>query len=287
MGDMPFGYILLENDKTDAKISNVEVVDKPHLFYVRFNTVLQSLDCKNRNGRVYNGDALVKGLSTPEIDELIRNKKWKGECDHPVTKDIQRIASVLSKYESHYITKWWRDGNLIKGTIESIDDGLYGTALAKRVLQGENPSFSLRALAMLEKNGTTTYVNKPPRVITYDEVNLPSHKEAYAEQRKEKVISDGKTEHVFEGTDPKLFAEYKKGTTSFAIEATDIKDMLVSKSDNLKIVCESFDIDPASVQLTNGGRLLTAKSGSDTLVWTLEQQLVRRSVDYFNHMMRR
>ena len=283
---MPFGYILLENDMTDEKVTNVEVVDKPHLFYVRFNTVLQSLDCKNRNGRIYNGDALVKGLSAPEITELINNKKWKGECDHPITKDIQRIASDLSKYESHYITKWWREGNLIKGTIESIDDNMYGTALAKRVLQGENPSFSLRALAMLEKEGTTTYVNKPPRVITYDEVNLPSHKEAYAEKRKEKVISDGKNEIVYEGTDAKLANRYKKGETAFAIEANDIKDMLISHSDNLKIVCESFDIDPATVKLANGGRSLTAKSGSDTLVWTLEENLVRRSVDYFNHMMK-
>ena len=62
--------------------------------------------------------------------------------------------------------------------------------------------------------------------------------------------------------------------------------MLISKSDNLKIVCESFDIDPATVKLTNGGKSLTAKAGNDTLVWILEQNLVRRSVDYFNHMMR-
>ena len=69
-------------------------------------------------------------------------------------------------------------------------------------------------------------------------------------------------------------------------EANDIKDMLISHSDNIKIVCESFDIDPSTVKLANGGRSLTAKSGSDTLVWTLEENLVRRSVDYFNHMMK-
>ena len=145
MKEKPFGYIILENDNSVAETTNVEVIEKPQLFYVRFNTVLQSLDCNNRNKRNYNGNALVEGLSTPEINELIANKKWKGECDHPITKDIQRIATVLSTKCSHYITKWWRDGNLIKGTIESIADGegLYGTALARRVLQNENPSFSL------------------------------------------------------------------------------------------------------------------------------------------------
>lgn len=275
MKEKPFGYIILENDNSVAETTNVEVIEKPQLFYVRFNTVLQSLDCNNRNKRNYNGNALVEGLSTPEINELIANKKWKGECDHPITKDIQRIATVLSTKCSHYITKWWRDGNLIKGTIESIADGegLYGTALARRVLQNENPSFSLRALAMLEKSGNITYVNKPPRVITYDEVNLPSHKEAYAEPKKQKVLDDGEKQFVYENG-------------AIAIDAGDIKDMLVTKSDNLKIVCESFDIDPMSIGITNDGDMLTIKNGSDKIVFTPEKKLAREISNYFSYMTR-
>ena len=275
MKEKPFGYIILENDNSVAETTNVEVIEKPQLFYVRFNTVLQSLDCNNRNKRNYNGNALVEGLSTPEINELIANKKWKGECDHPITKDIQRIATVLSTKCSHYITKWWRDGNLIKGTIESIADGegLYGTALARRVLQNENPSFSLRALAMLEKSGNITYVNKPPRVITYDEVNLPSHKEAYAEPKKQKILDDGQKQFVYENG-------------AIAIDAGDIKDMLVTKSDNLKIVCESFDIDPMSIGITNDGDMLTIKNGSDKIVFTPEKKLAREISNYFSYMTR-
>ena len=275
MKDKPFGYIILENDNSVSETTNVEVIEKPQLFYVRFNTVLQSLDCNNRNKRNYNGNALVEGLSTPEINELITNKKWKGECDHPITKDIQRIATVLSTKCSHYITKWWRDGNLIKGTIESIADGegLYGTALARRVLQNENPSFSLRALAMLEKSGNITYVNKPPRVITYDEVNLPSHKEAYADPKKQKVLDDGQKQFVYENG-------------AIAIDAGDIKDMLVTKSDNLKIVCESFDIDPMSIGITDNGDMLTVKNGSDRIVFTPEKKLAKDISNYFSYMSR-
>lgn len=275
MNQKPFGYIILENDNSVAETTNVEVIEKPQLFYVRFNTVLQSLDCNNRNKRNYNGNALVEGLSTPEINELIANKKWKGECDHPITKDIQRIATVLSTKCSHYITKWWRDGNLIKGTIESIADGegLYGTALARRVLQNENPSFSLRALAMLEKSGNITYVNKPPRVITYDEVNLPSHKESYAEPKKQKVLDDGQKQFVYENG-------------AIAIDAGDIKDMLVTKSDNLKIVCESFDIDPMSIGITDNGDMLTVKNGGDRIVFTPEKKLAKEISNYFSYMSR-
>ena len=79
MAEMPFGYIVLERNDHPTEVVNVQLVDKPHLFYVRFDTILQSLDCRNRNGRQYSGDALVQGLSTPEISELIANNKWKGE----------------------------------------------------------------------------------------------------------------------------------------------------------------------------------------------------------------
>lgn len=263
MAEMPFGYIVLEKNDHPTEVSNMQVIERPHLFYVRFDTILQSLDCRNRNGRQYSGDALVKGLSTPEIDELMRNNKWKGERDHPVSKDIQRIASVLSKCESHRIVKWWRDGNLIKGTIETLDDGQYGTALTRNILQGEVPSFSLRALAMLEKNGNTTFVNKPPRVITYDEVNLPSHKEAYADANTNKLVTtDGKTTTICENG-------------IIEITASDVKEMVQSKSDNLKIVCESFDIDPNSVKIINQGRQLSVAREGETFIFALESKLAR------------
>lgn len=155
---------------------------------------------------------------------------------------------------------------------------MWGTALTKNIIQGENPSFSLRALASLEKKGNVSYVNRPPKVITYDEVNLPSHKEAYAEPRKTKVISDGNTEYTYENV------KVKNG--EIAIEAADIKDMLLAKSDNLKIVCESFDIDPATVKLINGGKQLSAKSGRDTLVWAMESTLCRETADMWKYFSR-
>lgn len=276
--NMPFGYIVLEGQNDIMEATNIEVIDKPNLFYVRFNTVLQSLDCRNRNGRQYRGDAIVKGLSDDNITELIAKNKWKGERDHPITKNIQRIASVLSKESSHRITKWWRDGNLIRGTIETLDDDHYGTQLTKNILQGEIPSFSMRGLAMLEKRGNTTFVDRPPRIITYDEVNLPSHPEAYADPIKGNVSKDSNGNTVCESTD--VGALYTG--TVFAIEATDIKDMLVSKSDNLKIVCESFDIDPNSVKITDGGRSLALCRDGDTFVFTLEQSLQREVSNFWN-----
>ena len=275
MSETPFGYILLEGENDIKEVKNLEVIEKPHLFYVRFDTVLQSLDCKNRNGRQYNGDAMVKGLSDYKISELIANNKWKGERDHPITKDINRIATVSSSKESHRITKWWRDGNLIKGTIETLDDGMYGTQLTRNILQGENPSFSLRALAVLDKTGTVVMVNRPPRVITYDEVNLPSHVEAYALPKKTKVISDGTSEVTYES------AQVAQNGKVIAIEANDIKDMITRKSDNLKIVCESFDIDPSSLEVCNNGQSLSLKGGGEKFIFALENNIARDIANYY------
>lgn len=257
------GYILLENDEPQQKISNMEIVDKPHLFFVRFDTVLQSLDVRNRNMRIYKKTAVEAGLKAPEISELIDKGKWLGEAGHPITKDIQRIATVDPKYTSHRIIKWWLDGNLVKATVETLDDGLYGTKLTKGIIQGITPSFSLRALAMLEKNKTTSYVNKPPRIITYDEVVLPSHKEAYAEDKSYKNVA-------------------KVTNGAIAIEATDLKNYLVNKSDNLKIVCESFDIDPNSISVVNPNQISVKKKGM-TCVFALENKLAYQIADMWSN----
>ena len=277
----PFGYIILERQDHPDEISNVEVTDKPHLFYVRFDTILQSLDCDNRNRRNYNGDALVKGLSTSELMELMANNKWKGERDHPISKDIARISTVLSKFESHRIIKWWREDNLIKGTIETLDDGLFGTALTKNILQGEVPSFSLRGLAMLEKKGNITYVNKPPKVITYDEVNLPSHKEAYAiKSSNELMTTNGFEQMTMENVTAEDIKSITESNGAIPIRADDIKDLLVSRSDNLKIVCESFDIDPDTVKIMSNGRQLSVRRNGQTMVFALENKLMKDVSEY-------
>ena len=291
-GDV-LGYIILENESLDMPVKNIQVIDKPHLFYIRFDACLQSLDVVNRNNRKYKSSAMLEGLRDPNLDELMRNKKWKGECDHPVTTDIQRIAVVLSKYASHYILKWWNKDNLICGTLETIDDGRYGTGLARRILQGENPSFSLRALAALVQQGNIKCVNQAPRIIAYDEVNLPSHKEAYAFDNKEKIISDGKNETVLENasiSDKYVNSRYKnisKQGGVIPLTKNDLKDTISKNCENLKIVCESFDIDPATFNLTNNPNTVTVKNGSDTFAVKVgNAKLCREINDYYSYLRR-
>ena len=86
---------------------------------------------------------LVVCIHTDEIKELILNNKFKGEAGHPIDGTINRIVTVDPKFTCHRIIKWWVDGNLIKGTVETLDDDMHGTKLTKAILQNENPSFHM------------------------------------------------------------------------------------------------------------------------------------------------
>jgi len=273
--DSIVGYVIMENDNTFKEITNLDVVNDGTLCYVKFDTILQSLDCDNRNRRNYSGDAMVKSLSHPNIAELISKKKWKGEAGHPIDGSTKRIATVDPKCTSHYITKWWRDKDLIRGSIETIDDHMYGTKLCRSILQGETASFSYRGFAEMVKKGKTSYVLTPPTTITYDEVQLPSHPEAYAEPQTTLVAQSftGQTKtYVREGVD------YSRPITT-----NDLMDMVRQKSDVLQIVCESFDIDPKSIIKVDPYKV-SLRKGSDTYVYMLESTLSREIAGYMGRL---
>lgn len=275
----PFGFILMENDNSIQEVNNLDVCKDNNLFFVRFDTILQSLDCINRNRRYYKGDAIWASLTTPEVFELIKNNKLQSECGHPVDGSPARIATVDSKYTCNLIKKMWRDGNLIRGSIETLDDGMYGTKLTKGILQGINPSYSYRGFAVIDKRGNVSYVNKPPRFITYDEVNLPSHKEAYADPKKIKVVkSYNGDEHTFESTGIHEDA-------SREILGSDIQEMLIRDSDNAKVVIESFGLNPSTLK-TYGNHSLSISTGDgvtgDTFVFQTERNVARRYADLWN-----
>lgn len=266
----PFGFILMENDNSIQEVSNLDVVKDSNLFFIRFDTILQSLDCINRNRRYYKGDAIYQSITTPEVAELIRNNKLFSECGHPVDGTPARIATVDSKYTCNIIKRMWRDGNLIRGSIETLDDGMYGTKLTKGILQGINPSYSYRGFAVIDKKGNVSYVMKPPRFITYDEVNLPSHKEAYADPQKIKVAKSYTGEEAtFEST---------ASDFSRPILGSEVQEMLLRDSDNVKVVCESFGLDPSTLQ-SYGNHSLSISNGSDTFVFQTEMDVARKYAD--------
>ena len=182
-------YVVCEQttpDKSDAKILKVQ--EGKGLNYVRFSCCLQSFYGRNRNGRLWKADQIKKMAEAPEVVELIKHGSFVGEAGHPLPtadKDwsLKRICSIDPLRTSHRITSLnWKTPQLLYGIIETLDEGegTPGRRFMKNIQQGIDPAMSLRSLVPQQRNRDGTIdVLGPGRMVCYDRVYLPSHKEAY------------------------------------------------------------------------------------------------------------
>lgn len=239
-------FAIMESVAEPVQPKNIEVIDKNGLFYLRFDTVLQSFNCLNRNRRNYSDVAMMEGLRADHIQELIRNKTWMGEAGHPMEEDVKRILTIDPKLTSHKIVDFRQEGkNILKGTIETLDDGKYGTQMTKNILQGMEPAFSLRALAKLTKKADgTSLVQSRPHIVTYDWVILPSHKEAYRDTSKpiNKII---KSVHDAGNT-------IQESCTS--ILESSMLDFIAEESANIKLISDIYEVSLENMSIASNGQ---------------------------------
>lgn len=185
MSNKPIAYIIMEATMEPTKPEIVKSVNAPNMFYVTFKSCLQSFDCFNRNKRNYALNAMTEAIKADHIRELIAKGTWTGENGHPDSTDIKRILSIDPTKICHRICDVEFRGKLLYGTIETLNDDIWGKQFSKHILQGLEASFSLRALAAIQKlpDGRGIIKTKP-HIVTYDRVVLPSHREAYMETDK-------------------------------------------------------------------------------------------------------
>lgn len=172
-----------------VELRNLEVVSRPdiQLNYVTFDADLQRYGTLNRNNRVYDGQ-YREAIHDSRLKELMDSDNLFGEAGHPIgfqAAPITRIATIDPKNVSHKIKSLSNRGDFIQGHIHTLDNGLHGTSMTRLMLQGMKPSFSVRALTNIGKhpNGHEI-VTGPSRIVTFDWVVLPSHKEAYIDTNK-------------------------------------------------------------------------------------------------------
>ena len=184
--DNVVGYVLMENISEPVKIRNVRECTNNGLLYLKFDTVLQSFEVKNRNKRIYSGDAVMESLAAPHVQELIKKGSFVSEYGHPLSKEMSRVTQIDPARVCGRVNSYYRSGNLLKGEFETFDDGAMGTMLTRRILQGMEPAHSLRAVAKLSTNRNgDAIMNTRAHVIAYDTVILPSHMEAYRDDSKD------------------------------------------------------------------------------------------------------
>lgn len=258
-------FMIMESTSDPVKPKNLQVYDKNGLFYVKFDTVLQEFNKQNRNKRIYAGGPMADSLQAPHIQELQEKKTWLGEAGHPHTTEMARILTIDPKLTSHRINNHRIEGNFLKGEIETLDDGHYGTQMTKNILQGMEPAFSLRALASLIKQGDgTSLMRSKCHIVTYDWVILPSHNKAYRDQTKpiqkiaQSVQADGNA--VSE-------------SALVPVIESQITDYIRMESANVKLISNVCEVATESMSLSSDLRHVILREGSNTYAVKVEDKI--------------
>lgn len=270
------GYLIMENVMEPTKPTNLQVYDKGGLFYVKFNTYLQEFDRQNRNRRTYAKLPMLDSLNAPHVQELMSKRTWFGEAGHPMEEDVKRILTIDPKLTSHRINSFYAEGNMLKGEVETLDDGGYGTRMTKNILQGMEPAFSLRALAALTKRADgSSLVQSKSHIVTYDWVILPSHDKAYRDQTKpiQKVVQDIQN-------DGNTVTE----SATIPVMESQLKNFIALESANVKLISNVCEVSSSPISLTPDLKHAVLKEGSSTFLVNIEDKIRHEVRGYFSRL---
>lgn len=258
-------YIITENISDPVRPSELEVIDKNSLFFLRFKTRLQSFNVFNRNNRMYMGNSMMQALKADHIMELQRKGSWIGEFGHPSSDDPKRILTIDPKMACHRIVSHTVNNSFVDGVVETLDNDGYGRQFAKMILQGVEPAFSLRALAGLTKRSDgKSVVQGKVHVVNYDAVILPSHPDAYRDETTpiqkiyKAVQADGNT---------------MKECTCMPLTESAIMDFIAMESGNVKFISSVCDVAMEGMTLSEDLKNVILKESGATYVVPLEERI--------------
>lgn len=266
--DNVFAYVLMEEMSEPVQIRNLKECSKNGLLYLIFDTVLQSFEVKNRNKRIYSGDAVMESLAAPHVQELIKKGSFVSEYGHPLVKDMSRVTQIDPARVCGRVNSYYRTGNLLKGEFETFDDGGLGTMLTRRILQGLEPAHSLRAVAKLSKdrNGNDI-MNSRAHIIAYDTVILPSHVEAYRDESKDiRVVNQ-----PIVATESTEFGSHKE--YAFVVNESMLTDFVMEESKNVKLIKNICEVIPETIKLTPDLKHIILKEGTETYYVDTEDKI--------------
>ena len=220
---------------------------------------------------------MMEAVKADHIQELLYKGTWCGENGHPDSTDIKRILSIDMTKICHRIIDLEFQGNLLYGTIETLNDDAWGKQFTKHILQGLHPSFSLRALAAITKLGDGRGIIKTkPHIVTYDRVILPSHREAYMDNSKPITLVQSATEsatiqesYIPEGN---TFDDTVHEVNESAIAS--VLDYVKEESSTFKELATFFDANYDSVSLVDESKVCI-NDGDRKIIVCLE--------DYIRH----
>ena len=273
----PIAYIICESSAKDAEFNIVAQKTD----FVIAEGVIQEAEEENRNRRVYGHDDLFREIHSAKQQELVSTGNFKGEAGHPSANDLVRQQKIDPTLEQVWYTKLWMEGNYVKARFRGTNNDL-GRSFNQDLLDGQKPSFSLRALGTIQNEHGKAYVRNL-RIITYDRVYYPSHSKAYTQ----KIVSERASispyiyipDKIKEAGNIQLVEEGFQIITP--ITNASVRDYILQESCNLNTIIDNFDTFYESIQLSSNGKEVTLiDKNYDRIVVSLEQHIQNEIMDF-------
>ena len=281
------GYILNESS---VCMESVDIREDRNSNRVTGIGVLQTLNEKNRNVRIYRTEDLVKEINAPRQKELLAAKQLCGEAGHPIGADASSLVRQQTidptKICVRYL-KLWMEGDNVMATFQGTNNAL-GEAFDKDLRQGVLPAFSLRALGTISSTPQGAVVENL-KMITYDYVIYPSHPHAYTRG----VLNESASSIAIPKSNFAM-SNAMDGSKSFIKEFSNqdvvnaistIKESAISyvkdKSSNFKMLQECYDMTKYdTVDIINPHKLALTEAGKNTIVMSIEDYIANEIQNY-------
>lgn len=271
-----------EKSNMDCRdITSLDVTNKNGVFYVSFDTNLHSFGVINRNNRQYLADNIWKCITESEkIQALLADNAWYGEMNHPTqyykNQELtpERLQDPCMENRSHKILRPRIVGNLLQAHIETSSGTDVGVGFAKEIIQGLKPAFSCRAVAVMQMiDGKPTVIIR--RLITYDWVLYPSHKEAH-------IISEPKLVNKMVEVYRESASDTNIYVPDFMMSLKDILKHIGNEDPNTSTIMESFNLSMDDlIGFDNTHTRAIIKDGDNKIYANISPDTKRRVDDFF------
>ena len=281
MNNQVIGNIILESSQEVPEVTIIAEKNNK----VTGTGIIQTLGDENRNGRIYE----IKDMK-PEVEgdriqkELIPTGNMRGHDGHPSSTELS-IQSVINpllcsvKYK-----KIWIEGNEIHANFCGTNNE-HGRAFNADLMDGDKPSFSLRALGSVDRERNGKCYVRNIRIITWDRVIFPSHKRAYMQglvtSKNESAVleSAGYNNDAYEMTNGRR--ALTEGVVIPVINQQ-VVDYIKQESANVKSIINTFETLYESAIICGDGKQvqLNLANGEGKIVVNLEQYIQDEIMQY-------
>lgn len=281
------GYILNESS---VCMESVDIREDRNSNRVTGIGALQTGNEKNRNGRIYRTEDLVREINAPRQKELLAAKQLCGEAGHPIGADASSLVRQQTidptKICVRYL-KLWMEGDNVMATFQGTNNAL-GEAFDKDLRQGVLPAFSLRALGTISSTPQGAVVENL-KMITYDYVIYPSHPHAYTRgvlNESASSIAIPKSNFAMSNAMDGSKSFIKEFSNQDVINAiSTMRESAISyvkdKSSNFKMLQECYDMTKYdTVDIINPHRLALTEAGKNTIVMSIEDYIANEIQNY-------